>query len=217
MHKPNNLLEADVRDEFDWDPQLDDARINVSADHGRVTLTGSVPTYFDSLRAFDDTTVVGGVTDVDNQLLVGPIGEALDDADLAVAARAALDADRFVPKGAVTPDVLDGYVTLRGEVRRHFQRLAAEHAVGKLDGVLGIEDKVTITSAPIPSDVADRINKAFQRSAIIDDSLIKVSNEGGTIYLDGEVSSWNARREAEDTAWSAPGVTDVIDRTVVMA
>ena len=217
MHKPNNLLQADVRDEFDWDPQLDDTRINVAADHGRVTLTGSVPTYFDSMRAFDDTTVVGGVTDVDNQLLVGPIGAALTDADLVIASNQALDADRFVPDGAVTADVLDGYVTLRGEVRHHFQRQAAEHAVSKVDGVLGITDNVTLTSAPIPSDVADRINKAFQRSAIIDDSMIKVTNDGGTIYLDGEVSSWSARREAEDTAWSAPGVTDVIDRTVVIA
>ena len=217
MHKPNNLLQADVRDEFDWDPQLDDTRINVSADHGRVTLTGSVPSYFDSMRAFDDTTVVGGVTDVDNQLLVGPIGAALTDADLVIASNQALDADRFVPNGAVTADVLDGYVTLRGEVRHHFQRQAAEHAVSKVDGVLGITDNVTLTSAPIPSDVADRINKAFQRSAIIDDSMIKVTNDGGTIYLDGEVSSWSARREAEDTAWSAPGVTDVIDRTVVIA
>ena len=35
MHKPNNLLELDVQEEFDWDPMLDDARIVVSADDGR--------------------------------------------------------------------------------------------------------------------------------------------------------------------------------------
>ena len=70
--------------------------------------------------------------------------------------------------------------------------------------------------SPIPSDVADRINKAFRRNAIIDDSLIEVTNIGHTIYLDGTVGSHQARQEAEDTAWDAPGVTEVVDRLVIV-
>jgi osmotically-inducible protein OsmY len=215
MHKPNKLLESDVQEELDWDPQLDDTRIVVSANDGKVTLTGSVPTFFEASRAADDVYLVGGVTDIDNQLLVGPLGDAITDADLAVAAAAALDADKFVPKGGVTATVVDGWVTLDGEVRHHYQRLAAEHAVGKLDGVLGVSDKIAITTDPIPSDVADRIQKAFKRNAIIDDSMIEVTNVGPTIYLDGATSSWAARNEAEDTAWDAPGVVDVVDRLTV--
>jgi osmotically-inducible protein OsmY len=185
MHKPNNLLEFDVKDEFDWDPQLDPTRIVVKADDGRVTLTGSVPTLYQVERATDDTMLVGGVKAIDNELLVGLVGDAINDAELAVAATAALNDDSLVPKGAVTPDVLDGFVTLNGNVRHHFQRLAAEHAVRRVDGVLGITSHITLTSEPIPGDVANRINKAFQRSAIIDDSQITVSNDGPTIYLDG--------------------------------
>jgi osmotically-inducible protein OsmY len=212
MHKPNNLLELDTQDALDWDPQIDDSRIVVSAKDGRVTLTGSVPTFYQSMRAADDVQTVGGVTGLDNQLLVGLVGAAMNDGDMAVAAAAALDDDRFVPKGAVSADVLDGYVTLHGEVRHHYQRQAAEHAVSKVDGVRGVDDNVTLTTEPIPSDVADRIDKAFQRNAIIDDSLITVSNDGPTIYLDGKVGSWNAKQEAEDTAWDAAGVKQVIDR-----
>lgn len=212
MHKPNQWLEADVRDSLDWDPQLDDSRIVVGADDGRVTLSGSVPTYLEVALAADDTGAVGGVTAVDNQLLVGLVGDAITDAELATASADALDNDRFVPKGAVTADVLEGYVTLTGQVRRHFQRLAAEHAVGRVDGVLGIDDNVTLTSDPIPSDVADRIQKALRRDAVIDDALIEVTNSGHTIYLDGKTSSIAARNEAETTAWQAPGVTDVVDR-----
>lgn len=109
------------------------------------------------------------------------------------------------------------YVTLTGQVRRHFQRMAAEHAVGRVDGVLGIDDKVTLTSDPIPSDVADRIQKALRRDVVIDDSLIEVTNSGHTIYLDGKTSSIAARNEAETTAWYAPGVTDVVDRLEIGA
>jgi osmotically-inducible protein OsmY len=111
-------------------------------------------------RAGDDAQLVGGATAVDNQLLVGLLGDVIADGELAVAAVAALDADRFVPKGAVDVDVVEGWITLRGDVRRHYQRLAAEHAVGRLDGVLGVTDKIAITSDPIPSDVAYRIQRA---------------------------------------------------------
>jgi osmotically-inducible protein OsmY len=181
-----------------------------------VTLSGSAPTYYEAVRAGDDTATVGGVTGVDNQIMVGVLGEALDDAEIAVAAAAALDADRFVPKDAVDAAVLDGYVTLTGQVRRHFQRQAAHLAVSRVDGVLGIDNEITLSSDPIPSDVADRIQKAFRRNAIIDDSLITVSNVGHTIHLNGVVSSWAALDAAEDTAWQAPGVTEVEDNLQVV-
>src|SRR5262245_1529384 len=129
MHKPNMLLESDVREELDWDPQLDDSRVVVKADDGKVTLTGSVPTFYETTRAADDVNLVGGVTGIDNQLLVGPLGDALTDAQLTIAAAAALESDKFVPKGSVKADTSDGWVTLDGDVRHHFQRSAAEHAV----------------------------------------------------------------------------------------
>jgi osmotically-inducible protein OsmY len=167
-------------------------------------------------RAADDVHLVGGVTEIDNQLLVGLLGDAITDADLETAAAAALDADKFVPKGAVSAEVVEGWVTLNGDVRHHFQRQAAEHAIRRVDGVLGMTDKIAISSDPIPSDVAYRIQKAFKRNAIIDDSMIEVSNVGSTIYLDGATNSWAARREAEETAWDAPGVAEVVDRLNVV-
>jgi osmotically-inducible protein OsmY len=215
MHKPNKLLAADVSDELDYDPQVDNSRIQVSANDGVVTLTGSVPSLYQADRAGDDARFVGGTTGIDNQLLVGSIGEAINDDELAVAIKASLDSDNLVPKGAVAADVIAGYATLKGQVRHRYQRQAAEHAARRIDGVLGLTDQVSISSDPIPSDVADRIQKAFQRNALIDDSKIVVSNEGSTIYLDGTATSWQVRDEAEDTAWNAPGVKDVVDRVVI--
>jgi len=215
MNKPNNLLKFDIEDQLAWDPQVDTTRIVVAADDGKVTLTGSVPSLYQVTRAGEDAMTVGGAKALDNQLLVGRLGDAITDAEVAAASVDSLNGDSFVPKGAVAVDVRDGWVTLGGEVRHHYQRQAAEHAVRKVDGVLGIDDGIAITDAPIPSDVADRINKAFQRAAIINDSLIDVSNVGHTIYLDGKADSWAARQAAEDTAWNAPGVDMVIDRLEV--
>jgi osmotically-inducible protein OsmY len=207
MHKLNNLLEKDVKEQLDWDPALDDSRIMVKADDGRIILSGAVDTFADVEWASQDAKAVGGVTAVDNQLLVGAAGAAITDADIAAHCATALDDDRFVPHGAVNVAVIDGLVTLTGQVRHHFQRQAAEHAVGRVPGVLHVSNEITLTDQPIPSDVADRINKAFDRSALIDGSRIKVSNVGHTIYLDGAVGSWTAMDAAVDCAWQAPGST----------
>lgn len=211
MHKPNNLLEFDVRDTLAWDPAIDDRRIEVEADHGRVKLIGSVPTYYDKLRAAQDAWTVGGVKTLENDLLVGFVGSMVNDAKVADACRAALDHDRVVPKGSVTPEVTNGNVQLRGRVRSSFQRRAAEFAVAGVEGVRGIDNLVAISSEPIATDIAARIKKAFARSAIINDSAVDVTNDGRTIYLSGAVSSYAAMREALDTAWAAPGVEQVVN------
>jgi osmotically-inducible protein OsmY len=215
MHEPKFLVESDVKDALDYDPMLDDSRIVVKVDAGKVTLTGAVPTFAEVERATMDVHDVVGVKAVDNKLLVGLVGDTIADVDIVAGAAAALEDDKFVPKGSVEATVSDGFVTLSGEVRRHFQRKAAEHAVGRVPGVRGVTDLITLTEEPIPSDVADRINKAFERNAIIDSSLIKVSNEGHTIYLEGTVSSWAAMQTATDIAWNAAGVTDVVNHLFI--
>ena len=87
----------------------------------------------------------------------------------------------------------------------------------KVGGILGITDNIVIGSGdPIPSDIAKRINKAFGRSALVDDSLINVSVDGHTVYLDGTVGSWYAMQVAEYAAWSAPGANEVIDRMAIV-
>jgi osmotically-inducible protein OsmY len=216
MHKPTRLLASDVRDELDWDPLLDSRRILVEANEGLITLTGAVDTYLDLMMASEDAYSVKGVKAVDNQLLVGPLGEIIADASVAADCTAALDADRFVPAGAVTVQVTDGWVTLGGHVHRHYQRRAAERAVEKLKGVLGLSNEIVVSDEPLPEDVNGNIRKALRRNAIIDDSLIEVSNSGNTVYLDGTSGSWAAKKKAEEIASGAPGVTEVVNRITIL-
>ena len=121
----------------------------------------------------------------------------------------------WCPKGSVTAEVFDGGVRLRGRVRNPFQREAAEIVVSRVAGVLAIENLIAISPEPIPGDVAHRINKAFKRSAIIDDSKIRVTNDGRTVYLSGTVGSYAAMREALDTASTVPGVDRVVNDLMV--
>lgn len=216
VHKPNKLLERDVKDEFGWDPLLDASRIVVEAHDGRITLNGVVPTYYESVLAHEDASRIGGVTMVENQLLVGVVGEVVVDAAIAAECVTALDVDRFVPHGSVRVEVTDGWVTLSGEVRWHFQRKAAEHVARGVDGVVGLTDDIELTSEPIPSDVVDRINRAFKRNGIIDDSLIEVTRADHIVYLEGTVPDRFVMDEAVGTAWLAPGVREVVNRLVIV-
>ncbi len=112
MHKPDKLLGAAVREELLWDPHLDDRRVVVRAQNGRVTLSGWVPSYEHKTVAVDDTWAKGGVRDVDDELLIGAAGEAVADDELTEACRRALRAEGLVPDGAVKVRVKAGRATL---------------------------------------------------------------------------------------------------------
>ena len=215
MEKPDDVLERDVRDELDWDPAIDDSKVTVGAQGGKVMLTGSVANFHERSVATDDAWRVSGVKSVENDIVVGGPPAPVADQSLSTTCRQALDHDSMVPNGAVTPKVQDGWVTLTGRVRHHFQRQEAKRVVSRVPGVLGITDEVTISGDPIPSDVAYRIDKALRRKALLDGSIITVTNTQSTVYLDGTVDSWAAFEEADDTAWNAPGVTSVVNRLVV--
>jgi osmotically-inducible protein OsmY len=215
MHKSDVLLEADVQDELDWDSRLDDARVIVKASGGDVTLSGAVDTYYDTTLAAEDAWSVSGVKSVDNQLLVSLVGDSFVDTTVAADCVEALDRDPLVPMGAVSLSVANGWVTLTGQVNHQHERKAAENAVAGVAGVVGVSSEITLAGDPMPSDIVDRINKAFQRNAIIDDSLIEVSATGNTVYLDGSVDTWYAMDRAVDAAWNAPGVTEVANRLVI--
>src|ERR1700759_4927512 len=101
MHRPNNLVESDVREALDYDPRLNDSRIIVKAENGRVTLSGAVDTFPEVELAARDTRYAMGVKAIDNKLVVGLVGDAMADLDVAASARGALERDRLVPAGSV--------------------------------------------------------------------------------------------------------------------
>ena len=80
MHKPDHLLEFEVREEFEWDPKLDDSRIIVKADDGVITFRGAVESFPDLARAAHNQGNVSGVKAVDGRAvsaLAGSIGAVI--------------------------------------------------------------------------------------------------------------------------------------------
>jgi osmotically-inducible protein OsmY len=64
----------------------------------------------------------------------------------------------------------------------------------------------------IGADILQRIQSAFQRTANIDSSRISVDIVGSRVVLQGAVRSFAEKEDAENAAWTVPGVTSVENR-----
>jgi len=127
----------------------------------------------------------------------------------------ALRWDAAIPAGQLDVTVSKGWVTLKGEVEYNFQRRDAERAVERLSGVKGVSNLITIKPHLSPSDLKQKIEKALVRNAETDASHITIEVQGSKVILRGTVRAYAEKKAAEDTAWSAPGVSEVDNRITV--
>jgi VCBS repeat-containing protein len=216
MTKTDLKLKQDIEAELRWDPKINAAQIGVSVDKGVVSLLGAVDTYPEKWAAENATKRVSGVRTVAQDLTVKIlVDHKRSDSEIAGATQNALKWDVFVPP-SVTAKVQEGAVTLEGEVTWNYQRDAAERAIRHLAGVIAVYNSVTVKAHTSTAEVKERVEAALQRQATTDAKSIHVETSGGTVTLTGHASSWQSIEDAEDAAWAAPGVTEVVDHLTVL-
>lgn len=147
-----------VKAAFRLHRQLAPLAVDVAVSDGVATLTGSVPTAEARTTAGEVAGAVPGVRRVENRLEVRPaaaaraapertISEHLDDAALVVEVRFALSLDAALEGAAITPSVVRGEVTLRGEVQDAAQRARALARVRAVPGVAAVHDALRVRGA----------------------------------------------------------------------
>lgn len=209
-------IQQDVLAEFQWDARIRPTDIGVAVKDGIVTLTGWVDSYMKKVAAADAAHRVYGVKAVVNDLEVHVPGSAeRTDADLAEAILNALTWNTIIPVSKLEVTVSQGRVTLKGEVDYAFQKQEAEHAIRHLSGITGVNNTIQVKPQTLPGDLKANIEKALVRNAETDARNILVKVEGNKVILKGTVSSPAERKAAAETARSAPGITEVVNRIVV--
>jgi osmotically-inducible protein OsmY len=214
--RSDDQIERDVKEELEWDPDLDATDIAVSVKNGVVTLTGFVRSYTDKYEAEAAAKRVAGVRAVANDIEVRmPSVDERPDPEIAREAVAAIKSQLPISSEQIKVVVKNGWVTLEGEVEWQYQRNTAETAVRRIRGVKGVTNYMQLKPRAEPSEIKRKIQEAFRRNAEVDANRIQVESRGTEVVLKGTVRSWIEREEAERIAWSAPGVTRVVDEIVV--
>ena len=209
-------LRQDVECAIEWEPSVDAGNVGVSVSAGVVTLRGEVRSYAQKAAAERVALSVSGVQAVANDLVVRLVSDhERSDTDIAQAALSALAWNSVVPPNRVTVTVANGWLTLNGTLDWRYQKDAAGFAVRYLLGVRGVTNTITVKPRVEAADLKAKIEAAFKRSAEIDGKNVTVVAMGDTVVLNGHVRSWAERREAERTAWAAPGVSHVDDRITI--
>lgn len=214
--KSDKELQHDIMEDLRWDPSIDASKIGVAVSSGVLTLTGGVPSYFLKQTAERIAKRVAGVRAVANDIEVQlPSAVQKTDGGIATTALNALKWSASVPDENIKVSVTKGWVTLEGNVEWNYQREAAEKAVEALIGVKGVTNRIAVSPHIKSREVKSEIKAALHRYAELESRNIEVDALDSTVTLRGSVRSWAERKEAENAAWMAPGVTQVKNEIVV--
>ena len=203
-------IKDDVLDELAWQPNIDETQIGVIVDDGVVTLSGVVNSYSKKIAAEKAAKNVEGVKAValDIEVKYGTDFKKTDK-EIAKAIVDAFEWNSSIPEDDITVKVENGWVSLSGEVQWSYQKSAAKNAIKDLLGVIGVSNSISLKNNIKPSEIKDKIKKAFQRMATLDADGIILETHGNTVTLRGKVHSIKEKEDAETAAYNAPGVYNV--------
>ena len=211
-------IRQNVLDELEWSTLVNATHIGVSVRLGIVELTGHVESYAEKLQAERIALGITGVKGVAQEIDVRlPNHPRTNDDEIAERAARILEWDGRIPSNTIKVKLEKGWVTLSGQVSSWSQREIALADVGRLSGVLGVINGMTIKPSVWPGDVKTKIEEALKRQALVESDAIRVSATNGKVVLEGKVHSWPERSAARRAAWMAPGVTDVVDHLQVVS
>ncbi|HEX5083820.1 MAG TPA: BON domain-containing protein [Blastocatellia bacterium] len=215
-YKTDEEIRNDALFQLDWDSRLRKNDINVTVKKGVVTLTGTVDSYAKKLAAQKAAHSVRGVLDVANDIevkITGGLRRA--DPEIAQAVRHALEWNVLVPADSIHSTVVNGWVTLEGEVEYYSERVDAERAIGHLSGVRGVTNIIAVR-APVESErVKFLIEDVLERRADREAKRIRVSVDEGDVTLTGSVKSWGEKKAILGAVGHTPGVKMIHDHLFI--
>lgn len=211
--KSDSEIKQQVLRELKWDSRIAWSEIGVEVLDGIVTLEGTVDSYAKKLAAQEAAHRIAGVLDAANEIEVKPAGDfTRTDADIARALRHVLQWDAFVPDERIQSTVSDGWVTLEGEVALWHERQDAERAVLRLEGVVGVINKISIVPRKVdPEELRESMEYALERRADREAERLRIEVHDGAVDLFGRVHSWQEKRAVVGSISHAPGVAEIRD------
>ncbi len=206
-------IQKDILAELKWAPEVKETDIGVIVKNGAVTLTGTVPSYFDKEAAKRAAKRVRGVRAMADEIEVRLFPEmAGTDEDIAERIARIFEWNTQIPGDDIKAEVRNGTVTLNGDVDWQYQRNYAERQVEGVKGVKSVLNTINIRKRAAAYDVKKEIIQALHRHATVEAANVNVAVVDGTVTLTGEIDNYFDMNLVENAAWAAPGVSKVVDK-----
>jgi osmotically-inducible protein OsmY len=216
--KTDTDIKADVMAELAWDASINSTGIGVMVKQGVVTLTGHLDTFAEKHAVERAVHRVSGVRGIALELDVKlSAAHRRSDSEIAQAAASALRWSSLIPDEHVQVEVEDGWVTLTGEVDWGYQFASAEQCIRPLVGVRGLTNQIVIKPRANSKDIGAEITAALTRHATREAKHIGIEVNGGIVTLRGKVHSLAEHDAAVGVAFTARGVSQVVDQLEVVA
>lgn len=125
--------------------------------------------------------------------------------------------DTRIQPNNVQVEVLDGIVTLTGNVRLLAERNIAAADTWRVKGVRQVINDIAVSPMAdrTDADIAADVENALKIDNRVDVGDVVVQVAGGVVNLSGVVGSADERQAAEEDAWYTPGVVAVENRIAV--
>jgi len=219
-------------------PYLRAHDLKVSVQNGKATLTGTVEEEVNKELAKEIALGVGGITEVDNQIVVKAdympkpsaepgYGERIEDSSITAAVKSKLLWNRHTEGLSAKVETRRGRVTLSGTADSAAARDAAGRLAMATRGVVSVNNQLVVdsgkptaadsaksTTSEAKGDMADtwittKVKSTLLYSSNVAGTDINVSTQNGIVTLSGKVSSGAERDLAVELAQNVRGVKSV--------
>ncbi|MBF0288716.1 MAG: BON domain-containing protein [SAR324 cluster bacterium] len=221
----NNRTDEEIRTEAEqrlrWDIRVDHSLIDVKVNDGKVELRGLVGSAAEKRLARWDASV-GGVKSVDtselevdwtlhNEKIRANEYVIYSDKEIREALQDALLYDPRVNLFEITPEVSNGYITLKGVVDNLKAKQSAEQDAHNTVGVNGVTNLIKVRPIKNISDAAisKNIRTTLASDVLVNSYEIIIGVASGTVHLYGTVDSNFEKARVEDIAYRSRGVQHV--------
>jgi osmotically-inducible protein OsmY len=206
-------LTRQITEQLYWDQRVDASTIGVEVHDARVTLRGTVPSFFVRMAAEYDAWSVPGVRTVANELEVVFPREIAVPSDESIRSRIVdtLLWDPNVAIESVEVAVEAGAVTLSGTIDAFWKKIRVEEQTREILGVRTVHNRLRVVPREEASDeqIEAAIGDALARHGASDFKALRVAVDGGRVRLGGRVRDRNTYIAAENVARHTPGVVDI--------
>lgn len=231
--------ESQIWTTYALSPHLRANDLKVSVDKGKATLTGTVEESVNKDLARQIALGVGGITAVDNQIVVRPdyvapasaerrYGEVIDDATITSSVKSKLLWSKHTDGLSTDVDSDRGRVKLTGTADSDAAKNLATQLARNTRGVVAVDNQLVVTAPAKPTlaekskaatkeaghDVADgwistKVKSTLLYSSNVDGSDIDVDTKNGVVTLSGKVDTGAERDLAVELARNVRGVKSV--------